>query len=120
MPHSDTLRAAYAAFRAGDLSGVLAALDERIEWHVPTVLPQGGDYHGHDGVLSYFAALAHALEAPEVHVDAVLEDGDRVVVLGRLQAANAAYPFVHSWEFAGERAIRFAEYVDAPAIRQPA
>jgi ketosteroid isomerase-like protein len=115
MAHTDTLRAAYAAFKAGDLNGVLAALDEQIEWRVPTALPQGGDFHGHDGVIAYFGGLAHTLEAPEVDVEAVLEDGDRVVVLGRVTARNTAYPFVHSWQFEGARAIRFAEYVDAPA-----
>ena len=121
MAHTDTLRAAYAAFKAGDLDGVLAALDEQIDWRVPTALPQGGDFHGHDGVMAYFGGLAQALEAPEVEVEAVLEDGDRVVVLGRVTAVNAVYPFVHSWQFAGDRAIRFAEYVDAPAtIPQPA
>lgn len=115
MAHTDTLRAAYAAFQAGDLNGVLSALDEQIEWRVPTALPQGGDFHGHDGVIGYFSGLAQALDAPEVEVEAVLEDGDRVVVLGRVSARNTAYPFVHSWQFAGARAIRFAEYVDAPA-----
>ena len=115
MAHTDTLRAAYAAFKAGDLDGVLAALDPSIEWRVPAALPQGGDFHGHDGVIAYFGGLAQALDAPEVDVEAVLEDGDRVVVLGRVRARNTAYPFVHSWQFAGGRAIRFAEYVDAPA-----
>ena len=114
MAHTDTLRDAYAAFKAGDLNGVLSALDPDIEWRVPTALPQGGDFHGHDGVIAYFGRLAQTLEAPEVDVEAVLEDGDRVVVLGRVTARNTAYPFVHSWQFEGARAIRFAEYVDAP------
>jgi uncharacterized protein len=115
MSHTDTLRAAYAAFQAGDMPGVLAALDESIEWHVPTVLPQGGDFRGHDGVLAFFGHLAQVLEAPAVDVDTVVEQDDRVLVLGRLTAANAAYRFVHSWQFAGDRASRFDEYADVSA-----
>jgi ketosteroid isomerase-like protein len=115
MSHTDTLRAAYAAFKAGDLPGVLSALDEQIEWHVPTVLPQGGDYHGHDGVTAFFAHLAQVLEAPAVDVDAVLEQDDRVIVLGRVTAANADYRFAHSWQFTGDRASRFDEYADVAA-----
>jgi ketosteroid isomerase-like protein len=112
MPHADSLRAAYAAFTAGDLPGILAPLDEQIEWHVPTVLPQGGDYHGHDGVVRYLRALAEHLRDPHVDVDAVLENGNRVMVTGRVTAADTSYGFAHSWLFGEERAIEFREYVD--------
>jgi ketosteroid isomerase-like protein len=120
MPHADTLRAAYAAYRSGDLAGILAPLDERIEWHVPSVLPQGGTYHGHAGVTDYLMALASSLSEPSVEVDAVLEDGDRVFVTGRVSSAETNYGFAHSWQFAEERAIRFSEYVDnvtSPEVR---
>jgi ketosteroid isomerase-like protein len=112
MPHADTLRAAYAAYRSGDLAGILAPLDEQIEWHVPTVLPQGGTYHGHAGVVEYLKTLAASLTDASVEVDAVLEDGDRVLVTGQVTSAEASYGFAHSWQFADERAIRFNEYVD--------
>src|SRR5262249_55973997 len=111
MPHTDTLRAAYAAFRSGDLPGVLNALDENIEWHVPTSLPQGGDFRGHDGVMTYFGGRAGALGAAGVTAGTALGRAARVVVLGSVRAATAASPFVHSWHFAGGRASRFDEYV---------
>src|SRR5690242_18523622 len=112
MPHADTLRAAYAAFRAGDVPTMLAALDENIEWSVPTVLPQGGTYHGHAGVLECLSKLAANLTDASVDVDAVVESDDRVVVTGRTSSAETSYGFAHSWQFAEERAIRFYEYVD--------
>src|SRR5262245_440575 len=112
MPHADSLRAAYAAFAAGDLSGILAPLDEQIEWHVPAALPQGGHYVGHDGVVRYLYALAQNLQQPHVDVHAVLESGDRVMVTGRVTAENTAYGFAHSWLFSEEQAIQFTEYVD--------
>src|SRR4051812_23271518 len=120
MPHADTLRAAYAAFRAGDMPTVLAALDENIEWYVPTVLPQGGTYHGHAGVLDCLSKLAANLAEPSVDVDAVVESDDRVVVTGRtsgtIAGTRVTYPFAHSWRFAENgRAVSFDEYVD-PAV----
>jgi len=117
MPHADTLRAAYAAYRSGDLAGILAPLDERIEWHVPSVLPQGGTYHGHAGVVEYLTTLAASLSEPSVDVESVLEDGEHVLVTGRVRSAEANYGFAHSWQFADERAIRFQEFVDyAPSV----
>jgi ketosteroid isomerase-like protein len=116
MPHVDSLRAAYAAFAAGDLPGVLAPLDPQIEWRVPTVLPQGGEYHGHGGVVEFLQSLAAHLREPSVEVDAVVESGDRVVVLGRtrglLDGADVTYPFAHAWLFSDGLAIQFTEYVD--------
>src|SRR5262245_54164585 len=97
MPHADSLRAAYAAFAAGDLAGVLEPLDPQIEWHVPAALPQGGSYHGHDGVVRYLYSLAAYVREPRVDVDAVLESGDRVMVTGRVSAADLSYGFAHSW-----------------------
>jgi ketosteroid isomerase-like protein len=119
MPHVDTLRAAYAAFAAGDLPGVLAALDPQIEWHVPTVLPHGGDFHGHDGVIGYFTGLAAHLREPVLELDAVVEAGERVIVTGVvsgvLDGEPASYGFAHSWAFRDGRAARFVEYVDVAA-----
>jgi ketosteroid isomerase-like protein len=116
MPHVQALRAAYAAFAAGDLPGVLAPLDPQIEWHAPSVLPQGGDYRGHDGVIAFLQTLAEQWTDPVVEVDAVVESADRVVVTGRtsgtLDGTQVSYPFAHSWLFRDDRAIRFTEYVD--------
>jgi ketosteroid isomerase-like protein len=116
MPHVDSLRAAYAAFAAGDLPGILAPLDPQIEWHVPTVLPQGGEYHGHEGVIAFLTKLATSWNEPVVEVDAVVESGDRVIVTGRTSGERSgervSYAFAHSWLFHDERAVSFTEYVD--------
>jgi uncharacterized protein len=116
MPHVDSLRAAYAAFAAGDLPGILAPLDPHIEWRAPSVLPQGGEYHGHEGVIAFLTKLAASWNEPVVEVDAVVESGDRVIVTGRTSGAlngeRVSYAFAHSWLFRDERAVSFTEYVD--------
>ncbi len=117
MSHVQTLRDAYAAHAAGDLPAILAALDEQVEWHAPTVLPHGGDYQGHEGVTAFLQSLAQNWSDPAVEVDAIVESGDRVVVTGRTSGVlhgekQVTYPFAHSWLFHEDRVIRFTEYVD--------
>jgi ketosteroid isomerase-like protein len=116
MSNVQTLRDAYDAFKAGDLPRMFTALDERIEWHVPSVLPWGGAYVDHAGVSTFLQSLAQQLAEPAVEVDAIVESGDRIVVLGHtsgvLDGARVSYPFAHAWLFAEGRAIRFTEYVD--------
>ena len=120
MAHADTLRAAYGAFRTGDVPAMLAALDENIEWYVPTLLPHGGTYRGHAGVLECLGTLAASLADARVDVDAVVESDDRVVVTGRtsgvLSGSRVVYPFAHSWRFVDGRAVSFDEYVDPAAL----
>jgi uncharacterized protein len=74
------LRGAYAAFNRGDIEAALEPLDAQIEWSEPAEFPEGGTYHGHDGVRHY---LTHSREAwaegrsePEEFIPA----GDRIVV----------------------------------------
>jgi ketosteroid isomerase-like protein len=116
MSNVQTLRDAYDAFKQGDLPRMFSALDEQIEWQAPTVLPWGGAYAGHAGVAAFLQSLASQLAEPAVEVDAIVESGDRIVVLGRtsgtLDGARVSYPFAHAWLFADGRAIRFTEYVD--------
>ena len=48
-------QAGYAAFGRGDMQGVIAQLDENIEWVTPEMagLPGSGIKHGHKGVLGF-------------------------------------------------------------------
>jgi uncharacterized protein len=111
-----TLRDAYAAYKAGDLPAVLAALDEGIEWRSPRVLPQGGAYRGHAGVQAFLKAIAEHWNDVAVQVHDVIERAGHIVVLGRtsgtLGATRVGYDFAHVWEFTAGRATRFTELVD--------
>lgn len=114
-----TLRDAYAAYKAGDVGAVLAALDEHIRWQSPRVLPHGGEYHGHAGVQAFLAALGEHWSEVGVEVRDVVAGDGRVVVLGRtsgvLRASDGSrrgYDFAHVWTFEAGRAVRFLELVD--------
>jgi uncharacterized protein len=74
------LRGAYTAFNRGDIDAALEPLDAQIEWSEPSEFPEGGTYHGHDGVKRYLtqsrAAWAEASSEPEQFIPA----GNRIVV----------------------------------------
>jgi uncharacterized protein len=112
----DLIRTAYEAFGRADIPAVMAVLDPEIDWHVPTVLPQGLDAHGHDEVAQFFQRLGEIWDGLEVKVQDLVASGDRVVVLGRASGkvggSDAAYAFAHAWRVRDDRAVRFEEYAD--------
>ena len=116
----EATRRSYEAFARGDLDGVVADMDEAIEWHQAQGLPHGGLYRGLDEVRraifdpldeewwDEFAADAHEF----------LEAGDQVVVIGRYRGRaketgkRLDVPFVHVWTYRGGKAIRFRQFLD--------
>jgi ketosteroid isomerase-like protein len=118
----ETLKGAYEAFKAGDVPGVMAALDPAVEWHVPGVVPHGGEFRGHDGAGQFFAGIGEKWDGLDVEVDDIVAGGERVVVIGRasgrLRSAgeDVGYGFVHAWTMRDGRAARFDEYVDPAAL----
>lgn len=118
--NADLVRELYAAFGRGDVPGLLAMLDEGIEWHTPPNLPHGGDFHGREAVGSFFLGIGEHWESLDVDLDALVASGDRVVALvgarGRLSESGeeAAYSAAHAWTIADGMPVRFDEYVNAP------
>jgi uncharacterized protein len=116
----DIARRSYAAFAGGDIEGVLADFDERIEWRQAQGLPHGGVYHGLAEVRrNIFEPLDRDwwdefTATPEEFLDA----GDRVVVLGRYRGIaketgrRLDVPFVHVWTVAGGRVTLFRQFLD--------
>ena len=121
-PNVAVLKGAYERFAAGDIPGVMEALDPAISWHVPEVVPHGGAFEGHDGVGAFFSGIAATWDGLAVEVDAVLAESDRVAVIGRasgrLRSAgeDVGYGFVHAWTMRDGRAVRFEEYVDPAGL----
>ena len=119
----DVVRSAYESFRRGDLEALLGTLAPTITWRCPEVLPQGGNYEGVDGAAEFFASVAEAWSEISVEVDAIVGDGDRVVVLGRTSgAANAAsgahveYQWAHAWRVRDGQVVSFDEYLDPDPV----
>jgi ketosteroid isomerase-like protein len=73
----------YEAFGRGDLAGVLSALAEDVEWEMAGPAPFAGRRLGREGVQGFFVDLLGAVKIEMFEVDAVVGDGEQVVVLGR-------------------------------------
>src|ERR1700719_657408 len=101
--NAETVSGLYAAFARGDVPAILAALGEEIEWHSPTTLPHGGDFHGREAIGEFFQGIGEHWESLEVDVEELVSGGETVVVLvkahGCLRATGeeSAYSAAHAW-----------------------
>ena len=120
MSSVEATRRSYEAFARGDMDGVVADMDDAIEWHQAQGLPHGGLYRG-------LAEVRRAIFDPldeewwdEFAADAheFLDAGDHVVVIGRYRGRAKEtgkpldVPFVHVWTYSGGKAIRFRQFLD--------
>ena len=106
---------AYDDFAKGNIPAVLEAFDASITWHVPGHSPLSGDYKGHDEVVGFFK---HTMELCggifEIEVHKVFGEEDIVVALVTVRVERngraAAFPEVHVWRVANEKATEFREF----------
>jgi ketosteroid isomerase-like protein len=122
MSHIPTVQTIYAAFRRGDIPGILAHLSADIDWEygggstdVPWLQPR----RGQAGAAAFFESLA-AIDITRLEPTAFLESGSTVVVLFQLEATVKATgrrvveeDEVHIWHFdAAGKAARFRHRID--------
>jgi ketosteroid isomerase-like protein len=78
----EVARAAYEAFRRGDLEGVGKYFADDVVWESPDTLPTGGVFRGRDAVLGSFAEIPKYWSKFSVDPDEYIDAGDHVVVRG--------------------------------------
>jgi hypothetical protein len=117
--NSDLVQSAYGAFAHNDVPGVLAALDDRVEWDVTSVLPQAGSWRGRDGVGEFFENLGSHWADLTIEVERIVSEGEIVVAFGRAAGrlrehgdAPAGYGFVHRFTVLDGAVTRFREWAD--------
>ena len=85
----DAVHRLAAAVGRRDVDEFLELSDPAIAWHSSiSVLSEGGAYHGHEGVRQYFRDLDDTFESFEVTLDRVLDVGDLVLAVGRLDSCG--------------------------------
>lgn len=121
----DLVRTAYANFQKGDISAIIAVMDEDVEWKLPgstediAIL---GTRHGRDGVADFFATLASTEEVLQFEPREFLAQGDRVVVLGhyswRVIATGrvAESDWAHVFTVRDGKVKAFQEYSDTASL----
>jgi uncharacterized protein len=121
----ETIRGAYQSFNSGDIDGVLANLDEDVEW----VEPGGGNspsgtFRGPQSVgQDVFAAVPqnfHEFRADPENFD---DRGEEIVVTGRFKGKNKSgaeldASFEHVNEVRDGKLVRFENKVDQDAWAQ--
>lgn len=117
----DVVRRGYAAYARRDLPAILALLDPDVELVQTPLLPWGGAHRGSAGAQAFFGRIAQLTDAtPEPA--AFIPAGDDVVVVGRLRGTARAtgrpldLDFAHVVTVRGGRFVRFAAYIDTPAM----
>src|SRR5664279_3565200 len=89
----------YEAFGRGDVAGILSALADDVEWEMAGTAPFAGRRNGPAAVQQFFVDLAGSAKIEMFEVDAVIGDGERVVVLGRERgtATQSGRSFEQHW-----------------------
>jgi ketosteroid isomerase-like protein len=121
-----TVKNAYAAFKRGDIQGVLNELADDVEWHLPGegLIPQAGTYRGKDGVSRFFQNLDQTTQFAEFEPNSFVAQGDQVVAIGRYHATvkTTGRAFEADWvmvfTFKGTKVAKFREFTDTAAIAQ--
>jgi ketosteroid isomerase-like protein len=117
----DLVKSGYEAYARRDFAAVFSLFDPELEVVQTPLLPWGGTYRGTDGAREFFSRLAAEVDAtpqPESYISA----GDDVVAVGRLKgrAKRSGKPIdlaiTHVWTVRDGRIVRFAAYIDTPAI----
>jgi len=117
--NAELVRGAYAAFGRGDIPAIVDLVDDDVEWSAPRTLPQGGVFHGRDGVMKFFESVGAGWETLAVEPEAVDELGaDKVVGIVRLSGTlrggkAAGYGSAHVFDVRGNKIVRFREFVDS-------
>src|SRR5258708_24914690 len=117
MPtNSAVIESAYAAFARGDIAGVIALVDDGVEWSSPATLPQGGHFHGKEGVGQFFQAIGANWTSLELAVEGVSEAGADVVIGvvradgTRRDGGDSGYGAAHAFTLRNSKIVQFREY----------
>ena len=127
MPEQQNIQAAkmgYDAFGRGDMQGVLAQLDEKIEWITPQMaeMQGSGTKRGHAGVLEFFQAVHECWEFEAFEPREFIASGDLLAVQGYYRAKArktgivAESHWVMVWRFRNGKCTHFQEYTDTATL----
>ncbi len=111
----------YAAFGRGDIPGLLALLDDNVEWKTPGMadLPTAGTRSGRAAVADFFRVVNELFVFESFEPQSFLADGDRVVVAGTNRytvkggsGTSLTEEWCHIFTIKDGRIVSFQEYLD--------
>ncbi len=123
--HIGVVQDGYAAFGRGDIPGLLAMLDDNVEWKTPGTadLPTAGTRRGRAAVGDFFRTIDELLVFEAFEPKSFLADGDRVVVFGidRFKVKGGSgeslsEEWCHVFTIKNGKIVAFQEYIDTSAL----
>jgi ketosteroid isomerase-like protein len=118
------VREAYAAYKRGDMPGLLNTMADDVGWFLPgpkEILPYVGKRQGKQQVAQFFTTVAATQEAEQFDPSEFIAQGDRVVVLGHYRwhvkstGRNFSSDFVHVFTCRNGKIGDFHEHFDTHA-----
>jgi ketosteroid isomerase-like protein len=116
-----TVRGIYEAFARGDVSILLAALDDKVEWHEAehiTYWP-GGAFIGPQAVLAgVIGRIPNDFDGFTIDVRRIVGYGETVLAEARYRATAKATgkpidaQVAHVWDFRDGKVVRWQQYSD--------
>lgn len=111
---------AYEMYKNKDIQGVLAMLDDRVEWlgFESDFIPFAGTHHGRDQVAQFFGKLEQAQDVVRFEPQNFIADGDKVAVTGvaswHVKSTGRTYdsPWAHVFTLRDGKIMRFEQYND--------
>ena len=121
-----TVKDAFAAFQRGDVAGVLALVDDQVEWHgvkgTEGVAPHAGLRVGRAAVGEFFAQLGSTTRFRVFEPREFVAQGDQVVVVGYYEVdvtrtqQSIATDWVMVFTVRNGRIVRFREWTDSAQL----
>ena len=125
MANVDIVNKMYQGLATGDIPGALNTMDPEIEWIEAEGFPYAGTYRGPQAVLDgVFARLGGEWEGFAAVPELIVSDGGQVVARGwysgTYKATGRSFKarFVHWFEVAGDRIVRFEQLTDTVKVRE--
>jgi ketosteroid isomerase-like protein len=120
----EIVRRFYDALGRGDVPGVLATLNDNVEWTEAERFPYyTGTWHGPQAVLdNLLVRIANDWDGFAATPSDFIADGDRIVALGTYTGAfkktgrHISAPFAHVWRVSDETLAKFVQYTDTAKI----
>jgi ketosteroid isomerase-like protein len=78
----------YGAFNRRDVEAALAGISQDVVWRARDVLPEGEEFHGHEGVLEFWRMWYETFEEFRAEIEETIEEGDQVMVMVRMHGRH--------------------------------
>ena len=123
--NKEIIESAYASFANGDIPGVLAVMDPKIEWTEAEGFPiYSGTLVGPQAIVEgVFMRVGEIGDNFAVVPNQFIAEGDTVVTLGtyswnhKATGEPAEVKMIHVWTLTNGKVTRYEQYVDTARVR---